>query len=305
MRGGKHVHRRGLLGLALAMGAAALTEGCVTISPLATTGGFPVNTGFNLAQSQTWSRMKARRNGQNGTGQIIIGVKGDQPGLGWYDAKSNTYSGFDILIAQLVAAGLGFSTSQIQFSVVASQDRETELENQVLDLVVASYSYTPQRAQLVDFAGPYLTTPEALLIRKGNSAITGLNSITGSMRPCEVSNSTAYSINGVALPGAIARNTYGECATAVASGGADFVYSDYSLLLGYASRNPSAFTVIDTHKSTQYYGIGLPLGDDALKTAINSILATAFTDGTWRAIFNASLAPEGFKANPPKIGAWS
>jgi glutamate transport system substrate-binding protein len=291
--------------LALAMSAAALTEGCVTISPLATTGGFPVDAAFTLPQSQTWARMKARRNGQNGNGQIIIGVKGDQPGLGYFDASTNSYSGFDILIAQLVAAGLGFSTDQIQYSVVASQDRETELENQVLDLVIASYSYTPERDQVVDFAGPYLTTPEALMVAKGDTAITGLNSITASMKPCEVSNSTALEINGVTLSGAIARNTYGECAAAIQSKDAEFVYSDYALLLGYAHQDPNTFTVIDTNESVQYYGIGLPLGDDALKTAINTILSGAMANGTWRAIFNATLSPEGFKADPPKIDSWS
>ena len=294
------MHRRGFLGLALAVGAVALTEGCVTISPLATTGDFPVDATFNGAQSPTWSRMKAR---QNGAGQIFIGVKGDQPGLGYYDASKNTYTGFDILIAQLVAAGLGFSPAQIQFSVVASQDRETLLENQALDLVVASYSYTAPRAKLVGFAGPYLTTPEALLVRKGDS-ITGLNSINPSTKACEVSNSTSYSVNGVEMQSPVARNTYGECVSAVKSKDAEFVYTDYALLLGYAHQDPSAYTVIDTNESTQYYGIGLPFNDDALKDAVNTILSSAFADGTWRAIFNATLAPEGYTASPPKIGFW-
>jgi glutamate transport system substrate-binding protein len=286
------------------MGAATLTEGCVTISPLATTGGFPVDATFNLSQSQNWARMKARRNGQSGNGQIIIGVKGDQPGLGYFDASTNSYSGFDILIAQLVAAGLGFSTSQIQFTVVASQDRETELENQAIDLVIASYSYSAARAQVVDFAGPYLTTPEAILVAKGDTSITGLSSLTPTTKVCEVNSSTAYEIHGVRMQDPIARNTYGECVAAIPNS-AEFIYSDYALLLGYAHQNPAAYTVIDTNESIQYYGIGLPLNDDLLKSAINSILSTAIADGTWRAIFNSTLAPEGFRANPPKINTWS
>jgi len=298
------VHRRGFLGLALAMGAAALTEGCVTISPLATTGDFPVDAAFNLDRSPTWSKMKTRNNGSNGNGQIIIGVKGDQPGLGYYDASKNTYTGFDILIAQMVAAGLGFSPAQIQFTVVASQDRETELENGAVDLVIASYSYTHDRAGVVGFAGPYLTTPEALLVAKGNTAITGLGSLTTSTTACQVNNSTAVTVNGVELQNPISRNTYGECMEAISSGDAEIVYSDYALLLGYARQQPSAFRVIDTNQGTQYYGIGLPSHDDALKGAVNTILGKAFSDGTWRAIFNATLAPEGFKADPPKIGSW-
>ena len=295
------MHRRGFLGLAVAMGAVALTEGCVTISPLATTGGFPVDSTYNLELSGTWRRMKQR---QNNAGQIIIGVKSDQPGLGYYDPSTSTYSGFDILIAQLVAAGLGFSTSQIEFITVASEDRETELENGSVDLVIASYSYTPARNKLVYFAGPYLLTPEAIMVAKSDTTITGLASITPTTTVCEVSNSTAYSVGDVQMQNPIARNTYSECASAVQSGAADFVYTDYALLLGYQHQDPAAFKVIDTNEGVQHYGIGLPFNDSTLEGAINKILQAAISNGTWRAIFNATLGPEGFKANPPAIGDW-
>jgi len=296
------MRRRGFLGLAVALGTAALTEGCVTISPLATTGDFPVDASVDLSQSRTWMRMRQRN---NGAGQIIIGVKADQPGLGYFDSSTDSYSGFDILIAQMVAAGLGFSSSQIQFTTVASQDRETELENETVDLIVASYSYTAARAKLVYFAGPYFSTPEALLVARNDSSITGLDSVTASTRVCEVSNS--ISIGDVQLENPISKNTYGECVAAIEAGQADVVYSDYALLLGYAVQDPNALKLINTNASTQYYGIGLPLGDTALQTEINTLLSQAISNGTWRAIFNSTLGPEGLKANPPAaatMGHW-
>jgi glutamate transport system substrate-binding protein len=293
------MRRRGFLGLAVALGTAALTEGCVTISPLATNGDFPVDAAFALPQSQTWTRMKQRG---GGTGQIIIGVKSDQPGLGYFNGSTDSYSGFDILIARMVAAGLGFGPSQIQFSTIVSQDRETELENGTVDLVVASYSYTAQRAGLVDFAGPYFTTPEALLVARSNNIITGLGSVIPSTRVCEVTNSTT--INGITLQNPVIRSSYGECVSALQAGKADVIYSDYALLVGYASQYPDTLKLINTNAATQYYGIGLPLGDSDLQAAINSVLRKAIADGTWRAIFNSTLGPEGLKADPPTIGDW-
>ena len=293
------MHRRGFLGLAVALGTAALTEGCVTISPLASTGDFPVDSSINLPDSGTWTRMKSR-NGN--AGQIIIGVKADQPGLGYFDASTNSYSGFDILIAQLVAAGLGFSTSQIQFTPVASQDRETELENGAVDLVIASYSYNADRAKLVSFAGPYLTTTEALLVARGNTTIKSLDSITPSTNVCVVSNSSA--VGNVQLLHPVVKSTYGECVSALKSGEADVIYTDYALLLGYEKQDSSDLRLIDTYHGTQYYGIGLPLGDTLLKHVVDGLLQTAISNGTWRAIFNSTLAPEGLKANPPKIDDW-
>ena len=293
------MRRRGFLGMALAAGAALLTEGCVTISPLATNGDFAVDTAFDLPDSQTWTRMRQR---DNGAGQIVIGVKADQPGLGYFDAGSDSYSGFDILIARMVAAGLGFGPAQIQFTTIASQARETELEDGTVDLVVASYSYTADRAKLVDFAGPYFSTPEALLLARDNDGITGLNSVTSSTRVCAVSNSTM--INGVQLQNPVTKNTYGECVDALESGMADVIYSDYALLLGYAVQDPGALKLIDTNSSTQYYGIGLPLGDTPLQKEINTLLSQSIANGTWRAIFNSTLAPEGLKPDPPKVGDW-
>lgn len=284
--------------MAVALGAAALTEGCVTISPLASTGNFAVNTAFTLPSSPTWSRAKLRNSGK---GQLIIGVKADQPGLGYYNAAKNTYSGFDILIAQLVAAGLGFGTSQIQFTTVASENRETELENQAVDLIVASYSYTAVRARQVGFAGPYFTTTEALLVARSDTAVTGIDSITPSTPICYVNNSTA--VNGINPLAPVVKNTYSECVDAVKSGAADVVYTDYALLLGFAYQDPGALKLIDTGSETQY-GIGLPPGDDALQNAIDLILKSAIGNGTWRAIFNATLGPEGLKSSPPTVGHW-
>jgi glutamate transport system substrate-binding protein len=143
------------------------------------------------------------------------------------------------------------------------------------------------------------------MVARNNTSITALSSITPGTRACEVSNSTAYTVGDVQMQNPIAKNTYGECATAVKAGDAEFVYTDYALLLGYLHQDPADFRVIDTGGGVQHYAIGLPHDDDALKNAINTILGAAISNGTWRAIFNATLGPEGFKANPPTIGDWS
>src|SRR5262245_45955650 len=70
--------------------------------------------------SPTFDRMT-----QNG--KVVIGVKEDQPGLGFKDPTSGEYSGFDIEIARLVAAKLGFSEDKIEFKTVQSAGREAAI----------------------------------------------------------------------------------------------------------------------------------------------------------------------------------
>ncbi len=290
------MRRRGFLGLAVALGTAALTEGCVTISPLATTGDFPVDSAFHLPLSQTWNRMKQR---DGGSGRIVIGVKADQPGLGYFDAGTNSYSGFDILIARLMAAGLGFDPSQIQFNVVASQDRETELENQALDLIVASYSYTAKRAELVAFAGPYLTTTRGAVGRQVEHGHHRPR--LGHLELQGVRGERVHHGHGrrrTAAEPDIAKHLRRVRVRGEEAGEADFVYTDYTLLVGYQNQDPTDLKVINTDAGEQYYGIGLQHNDTQLQAAIDGILQQAISDGTWRAIFNSTLAPEGLKGDP-------
>lgn len=295
------VRRRGLSAIIAALAVTATTSSCVTISPVAATGDFPVAAQAQL-NSTTYDRMMQRNQGK---GQIIIGVKNDQPGLGYYDPTTHQYTGFDIEIAELVAAGLGFGHDRIQFVPIQSINRENAIQNQSVDLVVASYSYTPSRAASVSFAGPYFETGEALLVRNDETNVTGFGSFTTTNRICSVVNSAPLNLLPQ-LTGAspIARTSYSECVSALNNHAVDAVYTDLAVVAGYAALDPAHLKVIPTSGDTQpqYYGIGLPLGDTALKAKINEILATAERDGTWQAIFNATLAPSGIKASAPAIG---
>lgn len=298
------MRRRGFLGLTITACVAAATGGCVTISPVATTGDFPVAAGVQLANSPTYLQMAARAGGR---GQIVIGVKDDQPGLGYLDPRTRAYTGFDIEIAELVAAGLGFRRDQVQFVAVQSVNRENALQNRSVDLVVASYSYNPARAALVSFAGPYFATREGLLVRDDESTVTSIADITAPRRVCSVINSTPLS-ELPRLTGAVpqARQNYSECISALTKHSVDGVYTDLAVLAGYAAQDPAHLRILPVTDNSppQLYGIGLPGNDPALTDKINEILRTAEKDGTWQAVFNATLAPSGIEATMPPIGRW-
>lgn len=299
------MRRRGLLGLCIAIGIIANTTACVTISPIATTGDFPVAAGVKLDNSPTFLRMSSR---DQGKGRIVIGVKDDQPGLGYYDENTKAYTGFDIEIAELLAAQLGFSGSQIQFVPVESANRESALENGSVDLVVASYSYTQARAQVVSFAGPYFETSEGLLVRTDEANVTSMNALTSTNSVCSTSGSNSYGqISALTSAEPVSRNSFSECVTALKQRQVDGVYTDLAVLAGYAAQDPQDLRLIEVPKASapQLYGIGLPYGDELLRKKIDTILTAAEKDGTWQAIFNATLAPSGIKPVTPPDGIWT
>jgi glutamate transport system substrate-binding protein len=301
----RSVRRRGFLGLLVAAGAAMAAEGCVTITPITATGNFPVASGVQV-DSPTFVRMRQRNQGK---GQIVVGVKDDQPGLGYLDPATHTYGGFDIEIAWLVAAGLGFSQDQVEFVTVETHNRESALMNSSVDLVIATYSYTAARATEVSFAGPYYKTGEGLLVRKSDTATSGLSSLTSGNTVCSVTASSPLAeLPSLTSARIVAVDSYSECLTQVSHGQATGLYTDLPILAGYAAEYPGQYRVmpINDHQPDQLYGIGVLHGDTGLITKIDDILKTAEANGTWRAIFNATLAASGLTApTPPPIGVWS
>ena len=117
--------------------------------------------------------------GADETGKIRIGIKFDQPGLGF--KKSGTYVGFDVDVAKYIAKKLGYSEDQIIWKEAPSKQREAMIQNGDVDMILATYSITDERKKAVSFAGPYFVAGQDLLVRKDDNSINGpedLNAVT-------------------------------------------------------------------------------------------------------------------------------
>ena len=117
-----------------------------------------------VAGSPTFDKIKAR-------GKVIIGVKEDQPNLGFKDPTTNKFSGFDIEMANLVAAKLGFAADKIEYKAIPSANRETAISGGQIDYYVGTYSITDKRKNQISFAGPYFIAGQDLLVRKDDEVL--------------------------------------------------------------------------------------------------------------------------------------
>jgi glutamate transport system substrate-binding protein len=101
-------------------------------------------------------------------GTINVGVKFDQPGLGFKGAADKVPSGFDVEMAKVLVAGLGIDpdSDKVKWVETVSDSREPFLQGNKVDLVLASYSITDERRQVVGQAGPYLTTGQQVLVKE-------------------------------------------------------------------------------------------------------------------------------------------
>lgn len=174
--------------------------------------------------------------GSGGGDKIKIGIKYDQPGLG-LKTPDGSFSGFDVDVATYVAKELGYEPDQIEFVETKSADRENALARGDVKFIAATYSINDERAQKVDFAGPYLLAHQDLLV-KADSDITESTDLNGK-NLCSVTGSTsAQNVKDDFAPKAnlTERGGYSECVAALQSGAVDALTTDDSILAGFAAQ---------------------------------------------------------------------
>ena len=287
------------LAIGLVVGALSLTACGKEGSPGG--GGAVVNepaaTGVQVAGSPTFDKISQR-------GRVVIGVKDDQPGLGFKDATTGQYAGFDIEIARLVAAQLGYSADKIDYKTVPSAAREDAISRGDVDYYVGTYTINDKRKQRVAFAGPYFVAGQGLLVRKDDTAITSKDTLKGK-KVCSVTGSTPIQRvqqQQLTEPGNIVQfQTYSQCVDQLLNSQVDVVTTDDAILKGYAAQQPDKLKVVGDAFSTEPYGVGLSHDDKALRDKVNDILQKSFDDGTWQKIYDGTLGKSGATASTPQL----
>ncbi|MGH3914738.1 MAG: transporter substrate-binding domain-containing protein [Pseudonocardiaceae bacterium] len=246
--------------------------------------------------SPTFDRMTQR-------GTVVIGVKNDQPNLGYLNPTTNNYEGFDIEIARLIAAELGFDPqTEIEYQAIPSASREQAIINGQVDYYVGTYTINDARKEQISFAGPYFVAGQDLLVQADDNSITGPETLQGK-RVCSITGSTPIQrIREDGLTDQIVEfQTYSQCVDQLLAGQVDAVTTDDAILKGYAAQDPDNLKVVGNTFSEEPYGVGLPLADNALRDRINDILETAAEDGTWQQIYTSTLGKSGSQAQPPAV----
>jgi glutamate transport system substrate-binding protein len=232
-------------------------------------------------------------------GTMTIGVKIDQPGIGFLRPGDDIPTGFDIEMGRIIAAALGIEDSDVTWKETISDNRETFIKGGDVDLVLASYSITDERRALVGQAGPYYLTGQQLLVREEDKdTITGPDDLSG-IKVCSVSGSTSLEKAQELGAEPVPLDTYSECVDQVKNGTVDALTTDGSILLGYAAQDPDELEVVGEPFSEERYGVGYKLGDSAMCTFLNETIQKAIDDGTWAKAFEATFGKSGVETPEP------
>jgi glutamate transport system substrate-binding protein len=241
-------------------------------------------------------------------GTIRIGTKFDQPlfGLKGLDGKPQ---GFDVEIAKIVAGKLGIPADKIEWVEAPSKTREEIIEQNKVDMVVATYTINDARKQRISFAGPYYEAGQDIMVKADNTQITGPDSLrpTGA-KVCSVTGSTpAEKIKQyVDEANLVLFDVYSKCADALRTGQVQAVTTDNVILLGLAEQSGGQFKLLEKPFTKEPYGIGIKKGDAKFCEFINQALTQANQDGAYAKAWQATAGKVATQTpSLPQLGTCS
>jgi glutamate transport system substrate-binding protein len=237
-------------------------------------------------------------------GTLRVGGTDSGPVFSIKDPVTGKLTGFDADLSQMLAKYIiGQPKTALTQTTVAT--REVLLQNGTVDTVFATYTITPARAQKVDFAGPYYTSGDAILVKKDNSAIKAVGDLNGKTVATE-SNSTAAADIAKYAPQAKVQLFADDnsCVQAVQQGRADAYVLDQGILLGDATKNPDV-KVVGEPFTQEPYGIGTPKQNPEMKQFVDQWLQQIEQSGLWARLYKLTIGKvvSGDVPQPPAIGS--
>lgn len=232
-------------------------------------------------------------------GSLRVGVRLDQPNLSYQSSPTSSPTGFDVEVAKIVAAALGLKLAQITWVKVTPTTQDLYLQNHTVDLVIAAYSMTAQRASVVGQAGPYYITGQQFMVR-ANSDVNFPADLSGK-KVCSVTGGSNISPDRDTIWNIteVKADSAAECIAMLETKSVDALISDGAILQGFMINDPDKLRTIGQPFTTERYAIGYERGDSPMCTFLTNTLIAAYKNGTWTSAFETTLGKTGIEAPAP------
>lgn len=224
------------------------------------------------------------------SGTVRVGIRFDNPPLSFIDDEGN-WVGFDVDLANALVDELGLEIEQVR---VDETTRISFLQEDKIDMAVASMNHTRAREEAVDFSITYFWDNQSFLVRKGT--YSHIDELMGQKVAANAGSSAipswqAYSSQaGGPAPEIVEFTDKLAAVQALRDGAVEGYTEDNITLLALAAGDPNLELLPGGHNPVQF-GIGLPENDSEWRDAVNVALQELWKDGTYQEIYDKWLGP--------------
>ncbi|ERK70773.1 MULTISPECIES: glutamate ABC transporter substrate-binding protein [Leifsonia] len=260
--------------------------------------GAPVASADLIISGSTMEKIKKR-------GKLVVAEALDAPLLSQQDPTNpDSVTGFDADLAKLLAIYI-LGKPNVEIVPPASETREAMLQNGTVDVVFNTYTITEERAQQVDFAGPYFESGLAVAVKSDNKDITSSKDLDGKTVIVGANTPAVTEVPKIAPTATVtAFATDPAAVQALIQGRGDAYVQDYTLLASDAA-SEKQIKVVGQPFTKEPYGIGLKHGDSDFKSFVNDWLTKIQKGGQWGQAWKTTLGTvtDSDIPTPPKIGS--
>lgn len=194
------------------------------------------------------------------SGTIKIGVFSDKNPFGYVD-NDGKYQGYDVYFAERIAKDLGV---ELELLPVEAASRVEFLETSKVDIILANFTVTEERAQKVDFAPAYMKVALGV-VSPESAVITDVSQLNGKTL-IVVKGTTAETYFTENAPEVKLQkyDEYNEAYSALQDGRGDAFSTDNTEVLAWAKSNPGFTVGIDTLGSTDAIAPAVTKGNTTL-----------------------------------------
>ncbi|MCR5051863.1 MAG: cysteine ABC transporter substrate-binding protein [Streptococcus sp.] len=267
-----------------------LLVGCSTSKSSSSTSSSSSSSG-NTAKARTLDEIKE-------SGTIKIGVFSDKKPFGYVDDKGD-YQGYDVYFADRLAKDLGVD---VEYVAVDPASRVEYLTSAKVDIILANFTVTDERAEQVDFALPYMkvalgvVSPSSQLISSVDD-LEGKTLIVGKGTTAET-----YFEKNYPKVNLLKYDQYSEAYQALLDGRGDALSTDNTEVLAWALENKGYEVGITSLGDTDTIAPAVQKGNTELLDWINDEIETLGEENFFHKDYEETLEPVyGDAANPDDL----
>ncbi len=222
-------------------------------------------------------------------GVLKVGSKVDVPKFGLQNTATGEMEGVEVDLAYEIAGKIFGCTAEeakekklVAFQGVTAKTRGPLIDNGEVDMVIATYTITPERKETWNFSSPYYTDAVGLMVLK-DSGINSIEDLDGKVIAVSQGSTTKDGFRKYVQEKGINVNPefeefdgYPSMAAALATKNVDVFSVDRAILAGY---NDDTTVILEDRFAEQEYGVASKLDNKGLAELVESVVSDLKSSG--------------------------
>lgn len=221
------------------------------------------------------------------SGEINIGVFSDKNPFGYVD-ENGDYQGYDVYLANRIGQDLGV---QVNFISTEAANRTEYLQTGKVDIILANFTVTPERAEEVDFAAPYMNVALGV-VSPSDHVIESLDDWASEDEMIVISGTTAetYLIENYPDIKLQKYDAYATAKNALENGNGAAWANDNTEVIAFALQNEGYTVGIPELGNQDTIAPAISKGNTTLLDWLNDEIAELSKEKFFHAAYEATLA---------------